>query len=125
MLGDRPVECGGFGFGDGFKPFQHLKVATAGQTTVRDQCRDLAGVRGLPVQGCGIRAGWVERADPRGRRAVGRAQCDRPVAGAARAPPVPEERLFYVSMVGLSGQKAEHLRVQAYFLRRHGAERRR
>jgi hypothetical protein len=67
---DRPVERDGLGLRDGAEPFHDLEVAAAGQTTVREQFWYLAGVRGLPVQRRGVRAGRVERADPRGRRAV-------------------------------------------------------
>jgi hypothetical protein len=44
------VECDGFVLGDGSQPFQDLQVAAAAETAVREQVRDLAGVRGLPVQ---------------------------------------------------------------------------
>jgi hypothetical protein len=58
----------GFVLGDGPQPFHHLQVAAAGQPVVGEQLGDLAGVPGLPVQGGGVRAGRVERADPcRGR----------------------------------------------------------
>ncbi len=123
--GDRPVKGDGLLLGDGPEPFQHLQITATGQTTVREQLWDLAGVCGLPVEHRGIRAGRVERADPRGRRAVGRAKCDRPVAGTARCPPRREKRLCRVSMIGLPSQQAERLTVWARLLRRHGIERRR
>jgi hypothetical protein len=119
--GDRPVERDGFVLGDGSEPFEHLEVAAAGQTTVREQYWDLASVRGLPVQRCGIRAGRVERADPRGRRAVRRAERDRPVAGTARRPRRREKRSFHVPVIGLPAQRAKRLTVWARILRGHSS----
>src|SRR5215211_2278191 len=80
---DRLVERDSLVLGHGVEPFHDLEVATASQTTVYEQFRDLAGMRGLSVQRRGVRAGRVERADPRRGRAVGRAERNRPVAGSA------------------------------------------
>lgn len=113
---DRLVEGDRFALRDGSQPFQHLEVAAAGQTAVREQSWNLTGVRSLPVQRRGVRPGRVERADPRGRRAIGRAKRDRPVAGAAGGPPDREKRLFRVSVIGVLTQHAEHLKVRTRFL---------